>query len=232
MGRSARLARIRCQRQPEESCQLLANGAWRDDDAPFHGRDAAVLDLRPTHAAHLLKPASSSNECPAGALYLAVLPYIASTRSTRGSTRFSATLRWNARRARAAALKTWMAGRVSAAAVTPEQLAASPASLLGGSFCRLPAPPLETTDAAAAGGARMAARPQGGRLDRRGEPLRPAFSGGRGLRGRRGHRGLCVGRYTCRPPFHSCASGEFCTRVYCSPDRVFRSVVRKDATRC
>ena len=121
---------------------------------------------------------------------MAVLPYIASTRSTRGSTRFSATLRWNARRARAAALKTWMTGRASAAAVTPEQLTACPASLLGGSFCRLPAMPLETTDAAAAGGARMAARPQGGRLDRRGEPLRPAFSGGRGPQGRQGHRGF------------------------------------------
>ena len=34
------------------------------------------------------------------------------------------------------------------------------------------------------------------------------------------------------PPFCSCASGEICTRVYCGPDRLFRSVVRKEHTIC
>ena len=46
---------------------------------------------------------------------------------------------WNTRRARAAAGKPWVNGRARAEVVPPEQAAASPALLLDGSFCRLPA---------------------------------------------------------------------------------------------
>ena len=38
--------------------------------------------------------------------------------------------------------------------------------------------------------------------------------------------------YLCSVPFRDVCSGDLCTRVYCVPTRLFRSVVRKDATRC
>ena len=83
----------------------------------------------------------AENGYPGRAQSSRVLPKVRRIAFYARSTRFSRAAGRTTSAARAALRKIWFAGRARAAAIWPEQVAAFPALLLGGSVCRLPALP-------------------------------------------------------------------------------------------
>ena len=168
------------------------------------------------------------NGYPGRAQSSRVLPKVRRIAFYARSTRFSRAAGRTTSAARAALRKTWFAGRARAAAIWPEQVAAFPALLLGGSVCRLPALPSQhptPRQLAVLAWPRVHKAADWADVESRFGRHFPA------VEGRKTDMSIAAFALDALCAFKRVLPVNFCTRVYCGPARLFRSVIRKDTTR-